>query len=244
VADQTPGRPGPTDLLTLNRGATVARLLAGVSHEINNALLVIGGTAEVLQGTPGLHGSVTIGLQRIADQNARAARAVRELMVFVRQNLDAPGCSSLREIAKQSVALRAYALGRSRLSIAVEAASNGRFLVYGNSALLQLASLNLILNAEQALAGQKGGAIRVSVTEAAGFVALSVSDNGPGVDPATADRLFEPFFTTRSRDEASGLGLTVARQIAEQHGGTLTLKPQDAGACFEMRLPAAGQPRS
>ena len=99
--------------------------------------------------------------------------------------------------------------------------------------------LNLIVNAEQALAGQKGGAIRLSVAESAGFVVLSVSDNGPGVGDVAAEKLFEPFFTTRSRDEASGLGLFVARLIAEQHGGTLTLKPQDAGACFEMRLPAA-----
>ena len=54
----------------------------------------------------------------------------------------------------------------------------------------------------------------------------------------TADEMFEPFFTTRSREEASGLGLAVARLAREQHGGTLTLKDQDAGACFEMRLPA------
>jgi signal transduction histidine kinase len=239
VSNQVLGRPGPTDLVTLNRAATAARLLAGVSHEINNALLVISGTAEVLQGTPGLPGSVTAGLQRITEQNARAANAVRDLMVFARQNVDGPCRANLREIAKQSVALRAYALSRSRLSTAVEAASNGRFLVNGNPALLQLATLNLILNAEQALARQKGGAIRVSVAETPGFVVLSVSDNGPGVGNAGPEELFEPFFTTRSREEASGLGLAVARQIAEQHGGTLTLKPQDAGACFEMRLPAA-----
>jgi signal transduction histidine kinase len=66
-----------------------------------------------------------------------------------------------------------------------------------------------------------------------------VSDNGPGIDPAVADRLFEPFVTTRSRDESSGLGLAVARQIAEQHGGTLTRESVDTGACFALRLPSA-----
>ena len=68
---------------------------------------------------------------------------------------------------------------------------------------------------------------------------LSVSDNGPGVDRAAAEEMFESFFTTRPREEASGLGLSVARIVAEQHGGTLALKEQDAGACFELRLPAA-----
>ncbi|HET9569212.1 MAG TPA: ATP-binding protein, partial [Vicinamibacterales bacterium] len=123
--------------------------------------------------------------------------------------------------------------------ISLDAPTTGRFVVNGNAALLQLAVLNLIVNSEQALAGQKGGAIRVELEEAPGSVVLRVTDNGPGVDQAARAELFESFFTTRSRDEASGLGLSVARTVVEQHGGTLALKEQDAGACFEVRLPAA-----
>jgi two-component system C4-dicarboxylate transport sensor histidine kinase DctB len=231
--------PGQTDLLTLNRAATVARLLAGVTHEINNALQVIGGTTELLQMTPGLPDSVAEGLQRIAMQNTRAATAISEVMVFARPRTEMPGRANMREIANQSAALRAFAIGRARLTIAVDAPPAGRFFVNGNTALLQLAVLNLIINAEQALVGQKGGAIRVALEEASGSIVLRVSDNGPGVDRAAAAEMFESFFTTRSREEASGMGLSVARIVAEQHGGTLTLKEQDAGACFELRLPAA-----
>jgi two-component system CheB/CheR fusion protein len=111
--------------------------------------------------------------------------------------------------------------------------------VDGVANLLMQALLNLIINAEQALAGQPGGAIRVELDLPAGMVIVRVSDNGRGIDPAMADRLFEPFMTTRSREEASGLGLAVARQIAEQHGGTLTLERTDTGACFALCLPAA-----
>jgi len=239
MSNQTARTPGPTDLLTLNRAATVARLLAGVAHEVNNALQVIGGTTELLQTTPGLPASIADGLQRIAVQNARAASAIQEVMLFARQKVDAPSRTNLREIATRSVALRTFAVGRARLSIALDAPSTGRFLVNGNGGLLQLAVLNLIVNAEQALAGQKGGAIRVELEESPGSVRLRVVDNGPGLDQAAADESFEAFFTTRSREEASGLGLTVARLVAEQHGGTLTLTDQDAGACFELRLPAA-----
>ena len=74
----------------------------------------------------------------------------------------------------------------------------------GFANLLMQAVLNLIVNAEQALAGQQGGAIRVELSLPEGWVVVRVSDNGPGVDPAMADRLFEPFVTTRSRDESSG----------------------------------------
>jgi signal transduction histidine kinase len=240
VSKHTAGTPGPADLLTLNRAATVARLLSSLIHEVNNALQIIGGNTELLRGMPDLPEPVATGLRRIAAQNNRTATTVLELQMFARPSAAAESRTSLLEIAKQSMALRSFAIGRARLSIALDAPSTGRVFVLGNAGNLQLAVLNLIVNAEQALAGQKGGAIRVSVTESPGFVGLSVSDNGPGVGDAAAEELFEPFFTTRSRDEASGLGLSVARLIAEQHGGTLRLIPQDAGACFEMRLPAAG----
>ncbi len=238
MSNQSARTPGPTDLVTLNRAATVARLVAGVVHEFNNALQVIGGTTELLQNTPGLPASVADGLQRIAVQNARAAVAIPEVMLFARQK-DAPGRVNLRDIANRSVTLRSFAIGRARLTIALDAPTTGRLVVNGNAALLQLAVLNLIVNAEQALAGQKGGAIRVELEEAPGSVVLRVTDNGPGVDPAARAELFESFVTTRSRDESSGLGLSVARIVAEQHGGTLTMKEQDSGACFALRLPSA-----
>ena len=238
MSNQPARTPGQTDLLTLNRAATVARLLSGVAHEVNNALQVIGGTTELLQTTPGLSPSIADGLQRIAVQNARAATAIQEVMIFARQKMEGAGRTNLREIATRSVALRAFAIGRARLSVTIDAPATGRFYVNGNSAILQLALLNLIVNAEQALAGRAGGAIRVELEESAGYVVLRVSDNGPGIDGATVDEMFDSFFTTRSREEASGLGLAVARLAVEQCGGTLTLKDQDAGACFEMRLPA------
>jgi signal transduction histidine kinase len=239
MSNQTGNMPGPTDLLTLNRAATVARLLSGVAHEVNNALQVIGGTTELLQTTPGLPQSVLDSLQRIAVQNTRAATAIQEVMTFARQKVDGVARTNLREIANRSVALRSFAIGRARLSIAVDAPPTGRFLVNGNAGLLQLAMLNLIVNAEQALAGQQGGTIRVALEDAPGYVVLRVSDNGPGVDQAAADDVFASFFTTRSREEASGLGLSAARLVAEQCGGTLTIENRFPGATFVMRLPAA-----
>jgi signal transduction histidine kinase len=239
MSNQTGTLTGPADLLTLNRAATVVRLLSGVTHEVNNALQVIGGTTELLQAMPGLPAPVVDGLQRIAVQNTRAATAMQEVMTFARQKVDGSVRSNLREIAARSVALRSFAIGRARLSIAVDAPPTGRFLVSGNAALLQLALLNLIINAEQALAGQHGGAIRLALEESAGHVVLRISDNGPGVERTAVKDLFTPFFTTRPRDEASGLGLWVARLVAEQGGGTLVLEDRSPGATFVMRLPAA-----
>lgn len=239
MSTQTPELPGQDDLITLNRSATVARLVSGVFHELNNALQVIGGTAELLQDMPGLPDAVIKGLQRIHGQNARAASAISEVMTFARQRTDARGRVNVRDVATRAVGLRSYAISRARLAIAFNPPKNGQVSVDGSATLLQQAVLNLIVNAEQALAGRTDGAIQVEMDLPQGWVVLSVSDNGPGVDPAVADRMFEPFVTTKAREEASGLGLAVARQIAELHGGTLSLETRGAGACFALRLPAA-----
>ena len=252
-----PGLPGQEDLapqredlVTLNRAVTVARLVSGVFHELNNSLQVIGGLAELLQDAPGVPGSVADGLRRIHGQQAKAAGAIAEVMLFTRQKADARGRVNMRDLAVRSVGLRSFAIGRARLSIAFDPPTSGQVDVNGYAVLLQQAVLNLIVNAEQSLAGQAGGAIRVEMDLPEGWneerrqgvpgdIVLRVSDNGRGIDPAIADRLFEPFVTTRARDESSGLGLFVARHIAEQHGGTLTMEAAQPGACFALRLPAA-----
>jgi signal transduction histidine kinase len=232
------GQPAGEDLVTLNRGAMVARLVAGVFHELNNHLLVIGGTTELIQDTPALPESVAKGLARIQAANTRATSAIADAMRFVRQKPEAGGSVNMRDLVSHALALRAYAFGKARLTATFEAPKDGRPAVTGDAVLLEQAVLNLIVNAEQALAGRTGGTIRLQMELPDGGVVLRVTDNGPGVDPAIADRLFEPFATTRARDESSGLGLCVARQIAEQHGGTLTLESTPSGACFTLRLPA------
>jgi two-component system C4-dicarboxylate transport sensor histidine kinase DctB len=226
------------DLITLNRSATVARLLSGVVHEVNNALQVIGGTTELLQDLPGLSEPVLKGLQRIHAQNTRAAAALSEVMTFSRQKNDVRRIVNMREVMSRSVALLAYAISRARLSITQQAPADGRVSVEGSATLLQQALLNLIINAEQALDGRPSGTISVEVDRDGEFVRVRVSDDGPGIDPSVASMMFEPLVTTRPRDQASGIGLAVARAIAEMHGGTLTFESRSPGAAFVLRIPA------
>ena len=241
MAKNGPGLPEREDLVTLNRAATVARLVAGVFHELNNSLQVIGGLAELLQDAPGTPTAVADGLKRIHGQNAKAGSAIAEVMLFARQKADVRGRVNMRDLVTRVVGLRSFAIGRARLTITFDPPKGSAVDVNGYASLLQLAVLNLIVNAEQSLAGQKGGAIRVELEILEGWVVVRVSDNGGGVDPAIADRLFEPFVTTRARDESSGLGLAVARDIAEEHAGTLTMESPSAGACFALRLPSVVQ---
>jgi len=238
MAKDGPSLPDRDDLVTLNRSATVARLVAGVFHELNNSLQVIGGLAELLRESPGIPPAVADGLRRIHEQNAKAAAAIAEVMAFSRQKTDVDARVNMRDVTRRAVALRTFAAGRARLTIVYEPPREGAADVQGYANPLLQALVNLIVNAEQALAGQRGGTIRVELEGLDDWVVVRVSDNGPGIDPAVVDRLFEPFVTTRSRDESTGIGLAVAKQIAEQHGGTLTLEPTDAGASFALRLPS------
>jgi signal transduction histidine kinase len=227
------------DLIALNRSATIARLLAGVVHDVNNALQVIGGTTELLQDTPDLPESVAKGLQRIHAQEARAAAALAEVMAFSRQKSDARGVVNMRDLVTRAIALRAYATGRARLTLTARLPADTQLQVDGSAPLLQQALLNLIVNAEQTLAGRQGGAIVVDAERQDQWVQVCVSDNGPGVAPEIVATMFDPFVTTRSGGEASGIGLTVAREIAERHGGTLAHENRSPGAAFVLRIPSA-----
>lgn len=229
------------DLVVLNRSAVLARLLSGVAHEVNNALQVIGGSVELLEKDPTLPPSAAVKLTRIHKQQARAAAVIGSLLTFAREGADGRGSIDLREVVSQAVALRTYAAGRAGIRINMSPPADEALSVHGNRRELQQAVLNLIANAEQALAGVPGAQIDVRLETLAGCVVLRVEDNGPGVPPDLAERIFEPFFTTRRGHDASGLGLAVVRSIAERSEGTISFEPRRPGAAFVLRLPAASR---
>ena len=104
--------------------------------------------------------------------------------------------------------------------------------------LVEQAVLNLLKNALEAVAGRPDGRVRLICGRENGLVSISVVDNGPGLSPAQAEAVFTPFFTTKPG--GSGIGLSLARQIALAHGGRLEHVPAArGGAAFRLLLPAA-----
>ena len=229
----------PEHHLTLNRLATIARLVAGAAHEVNNALQVIGGSAELLQNRTDLPEPVQKTLARIRDQAARAASAMTGVVALSRAQPDGGTyLVDMCDIASRAVELRRYSIGRADLTVRLDVPPMPQ-LVNGHRLHLLQAALNMIQNAEQALTPQRAGLIHVEVLEEADHVVLRVSDEGPGVPAADAERIFEPFFTSRPRPESTGLGLPVAREIAKAHLGSLDLVPVPSGASFRLRVPKA-----
>jgi two-component system NtrC family sensor kinase len=112
----------------------------------------------------------------------------------------------------------------------------------GRASDLQRVLINLIVNAADAAQGTAGQIQLIVQTGPDSSVELRVQDDGPGVPAAIAQRIFEPFFSTKEAGEGTGLGLSISRSIAEAHGGSLFLESSSStpGATFVLRLPALG----
>ncbi len=234
--------PGPSDetLIGLNRLSTVARLLSGAIHDVNNALMVISGTVDILESRPDVPASMRESLARLRAQSARAAGTLGQVTLFTRAGHGDQQPINLRELAQESLALRDFAIRRARLTATLETAGEGPFIVTGSRGDLQQVLLNLIMNAEDALAGPTGSILlRLSIEPGPerSEVVLRVIDEGAGVSLVPREAVFDPFVTTNDDWESAGLGLWAARMLVERHGGTLTMEEMSAGAVFAMRLP-------
>jgi signal transduction histidine kinase len=231
--------PGADRWRQINRLATVARLVAGLAHELNNSLQVMSGLVELLSDRSDLPPDVVLKLQKIGGQADKAGAAVRDVLGYSRDAIPAPAAVDAAAIVESAVALRRYHLGRAGIAVQVDA-PRARYRVAARTRDLVQLVLNLILNAEDALTQAPSRELRVRVAGDDRRVQIVVTDTGAGVPAAIRDRIFEPFFTTHDAARALGLGLTAARQLADEYGGTVTLaEGTPGGTTFIVDLPAA-----
>jgi signal transduction histidine kinase len=211
--------------------------MPGLIHRLNNRLQTITAIVELLQRRSGLPENLLASLGKIETNAQLATSMLREFAAeYIAQG---PGITNvdLRKLCEEAVAGRAIEYRRAGIAVTIEPEAAVPCRVRASEPSLHQALLNLLVNAEQALEGRSGGRIIVRL-EPGATAAVSVIDNGPGVDAAIRDRIFEPFFTTRKSETALGLGLTVASEIVRHHGGTLAYAPEGAGATFVLRIPA------
>lgn len=237
-------------LLQAEKLSAIGQLVAGVAHELNNPLTSVIGFAQLLHeevrelpaGDPLDRAAVAQDLQRIAEESERAAKIVRNLLAFARQQSAARGLIDPSDLCDRTLALREYALRNSGVDVVKEFPAGLPPLV-ADGQQLQQALLNLILNAEQAMRGRPRRVLRVGVRylEDARALEMFVSDTGHGMDEATLGRIFDPFFTTRDVGEGTGLGLSICYGIVRDHGGHVAVQSRpNEGTTFSLLLPARG----
>jgi signal transduction histidine kinase len=225
--------PPTTDtLVALSRLATTARLLSGAVHEVNNALLVISGTVELLEGRTDLPEPVARGLERLRRQGTRAAAALAEVTAFTQASLDEPGDVHLQQLAGGAVDLRRFAVSRAGLTIVFNPGE--ACIVRANYGQAQQAVLNVIISAELALKGRRGQIV-VDARPEGQWGTVTVADDRPR--GTLAPDAFEPFAPARHPADISGLSLFAARASVEAQGGTLTVDEDAAGTAIVLRLP-------
>lgn len=232
--------PTPDDdqrWITLNRQAISGAFVSGLAHDLNNPLQVVTGTVELLLARPDLPPDVVVRLERIAQQVNRASATLLDVVGFVRERPASPVRVDLRSIVERVLGLRRYPLARAQITVITELAPTGQAIVMGKSPELAQALLNLVMNAEAALIGRPNAELRVSVDAVSGVVRVRVTDNGPGVSAEVADRLFQPFVSSRDADVAAGIGLMAASALVGRNGGRLRLEPAASGASFAIEIP-------
>ncbi len=240
--DVTSQRLVQSKLLQTEKMAGLGQLVSGIAHELNNPLTSIMGYSQLLLGRRLTAPQEADG--RLIHQEAeRAARIVKNLLLFAREARPERRAVNLNEVVERTLSLRNYELRVENIELSQELAQDLP-PVMADPAQLQQVLLNLLVNAEQAIRqGEGEGSIRVRTRKTArGRVSFEIIDSGPGIPQEIIPRIFDPFFSTKPSGAGTGLGLSITCGIVQEHGGEISVQSQlGHGAKFVVELPAAMQ---
>jgi len=221
--------------------ASLGQFVAGIAHEMNNPLQGVLGHLELLIEMTDAARPVRRELKQIYQEADRAAKIVKNLLVFTGSRRMARKRLRVDGILTRALASRRMHLKRADIRI-VRRQGEKLPPVLCDPLHLQQAFLNVLINAEHAVAGHPTRVIEISTTgrRAQKRVAITIRDTGPGISPEILPRIFDPFFTTKEVGQGTGLGLAITYGIVQDHGGTITAdNGRDGGAVFHIELPSA-----
>lgn len=222
----------------------IGAMASGVAHNFNNILCAIGGYAEMGQERTRKHSFAHAHFGEILQAAGRARNLVDEILNFAKQGRSRKRPTQLLDILKETVGLVSASARQTSFRLLT---ADKPLCVNGAASELQQVFLNICNNAVHAGDSQEVVIQARPVRRArphrlshgslppGDYIVVSIADEGPGIAPAARDRLFEPFFTTKVA--GTGLGLSTAWEIVQDHGGTIDVEQPDRGACFSVWLP-------
>jgi PAS domain S-box-containing protein len=221
---------------------TMGELAASIAHELRQPLaaIVMSGSAALRwlnRGDPDLD-EARDAASRTVKEAQRAAEVIRGLGELLRNRALQRAPFDINRAIDEVLALVRGKVSQSDIAVRT-ALARDLPLVFGDRVQLEQVLLNLVLNGMDAISSVEGGARELVLrTERAGpeGVAIAIDDTGVGLDPATAERIFDRFFTTK--ENGLGMGLSICRSIVEAHGGRLSASPRSPrGATFRFTVP-------
>ena len=219
--------------------SSIGLLAAGVAHEVNTPLAVISSYTQMLSKQ--LQGDTTKSalLDKITRQTFRASEIVNNLLNFSRTSATEFSEIDLNHVIHETLNLLEHQLKTARIHLEEELSSHLP-MIQGNSGRLQQVFLNLFLNAKDAM--PRGGTLKINTYNGEG-VNVMISDTGSGIAQEHIQRIYDPFFTTKSSPQdgqrrGTGLGLSVTYGIIQEHAGKIRVESApDEGTTFHLEFP-------
>lgn len=220
--------------------ATVAELATGVAHEINNPLSAVMTFSHLLM-MQDLPESIAEDVKKIYSESQRAAQVVKNLLSFARDRQLETQYFDVTERLEETLALKAHQLRMNNVQVRTEFAKDLPKTM-GDPHQFTQVFINLITNAEQAMAASNGeGILDISALKMKNSIRLSFADNGPGIPAEHLSKIFAPFFTTKEEGKGTGLGLSMCYNIVQTHGGRIWARSiVGKGSTFYLDIPILG----
>lgn len=228
------------DLQRSEKMASIGRLSAGVAHELGTPLSVVDGVAQRLQRSERLSEGEQAQLGRLREQTTRMTQIVDQLLTFGRDPSGSPRPLDVERLTR-AVERNARELLEQHGAALDWCVEEGPIWIRMDPFRAEQVLTHLVTNAAQAAPGERIR-VRWRATDA-DWAELAVTDQGSGVRPDWHEQIFEPFFSTKSPGQGSGLGLALVHSISEDHGGRVWVEEgPEGGAVFRVRLPRTAPP--
>jgi len=233
-----------SQLAQADKLSSIGLLAAGVAHEVNTPLAVISSYAQMLtkqvQGDP----KKAPLLDKITQQTFRASEIVNNLLNFSRTSSTEFSEINVNKVIRDTLAMVEHQMKTAKVQIERQM-EEGLPPIQGNAGRLQQVFLNLFLNAKDAMPG--GGTLRIVTANGEG-VRVAISDTGAGIAEEHIDRIYDPFFTTKTapgegQNRGTGLGLSVSYGIIQEHAGKIRVESAvGQGTTFYLDFPLMRKP--
>ena len=230
-------------LLQSEKLAALGQLVSGAAHEINNPLTAILGYAELLSTDPSVTEVAREHGRKIKQQTRRTKELVTSMLRFAQQSAGAKTLVNLNGVVESSLQLRSVETGSAKDVTVVRELQPNLGWVWGDSRELIEVCLQLIGNAQEAAHEVEGSTVTVRTRQVEKTIVLEVLDGGRGI--ADPQKVFDPFYSTKSQGKKPGLGLSACYGIVRAHGGEIHCENRlEGGARFEVRLPCVSEEAS
>ncbi|WP_437875099.1 chemotaxis protein CheB [Sorangium sp. So ce513] len=228
------------ELSRFSKLASLGEIAAGISHEINTPLNVITTKTDLLKRLADRGQLEKERLSRIAVEIdamvENITNVISGLKSITRMESEERRPHDVQELIREAARVSGFRLQQAGVHLSFDLPQEDLVIDCYPVQIVQIL-INLLNNAVDAISALRERWIRIEARRSDGKVHVRVIDSGKGIDPALAEKIMTPFFTTKKEEHGTGLGLSLSRNIAQHHGGDLRLVMDHRNTCFELELP-------